>query len=82
MIRPDRIFEDPQRKKTFKGVAYALMALFIAVDFIMPRHHAPFFWDEIPGFSSVFGLAACVLIIAVSKVLGKFWLHKKEDYYD
>jgi hypothetical protein len=36
----------------------------------------------LPGFGSLYGLISCVLIIVVSKLLGKLWLMRREDYYD
>ncbi len=45
--------------------------------------HPPHFWFEwIPAWGSLYGLASCVAIIVVSKVLGKVWLMRREDYYD
>jgi hypothetical protein len=52
------------------------------VDFVIPRHEVHFFGDKIPGFWSLFGFIACVVIIVVSKWLGKHGLMKNEDYYD
>ena len=69
-------------KKVFKGVVYVAMGLLVIADFIIPKHHAIFPWDEIPGFSAVYGFISCVVIIVVSKFIGKVWLQKSEDYYD
>jgi len=45
--------------------------------------HPPHFWFEwIPAWGSLYGLASCVAIIVVSKFLGKAWLMRREDYYD
>ncbi len=45
--------------------------------------HPPHFWFEsIPAWGSLYGLASCVAIIVVSKFLGKVWLMRGEDYYD
>jgi hypothetical protein len=45
--------------------------------------HPPHFWFEwIPAWGSLYGLASCVAIIVVSKFLGKAWLMRPEDYYD
>jgi hypothetical protein len=45
--------------------------------------HPPHFWFEgIPAWGSLYGLASCVAIIIVSKFLGKVWLMRGEDYYD
>ena len=68
--------------RTFKRIAYAVLALTVAIDFLLPRHHAYFFWDDIPGFSAVYGFISCVLIVVVSKALGHYWLERSEDYYN
>ena len=70
------------RTKTVKKIAYGILVLLVIVDFIIPRHEVHFFGDKIPGFWSLFGFSACVVIIIVSKWLGKNGLMKDEDYYD
>ena len=70
------------RTKTVKKIAYGILILLFIVDFIIPRHEIHFFGDKIPGFWSIFGFSACVVIIIVSKWLGKNGLMKDEDYYD
>lgn len=68
--------------KTLKLVAYAILALIVAIDFFIPRHHPHFFWDEVPGFSAIYGFASFFLIVIVSKTLGHYFLGRSEDYYD
>ena len=70
------------RTKTVKKIAYGILVLLVMVDFIIPRYEVHFFGDKIPGFWSLFGFSACVVIIIVSKWLGKNGLMKDEDYYD
>jgi len=67
--------------KTIKTIMYALMALTIAVDFLIPRHEPHFFGDKIPGFWSVFGFVGCILLIKVMKGLAHTILGQREDYY-
>ena len=55
------------RTKTVKKIAYGILVLLVMVDFIIPRHEVHFFGDKIPGFWSLFGFSACVVIIIVSK---------------
>ena len=70
------------RSKAAKRIAYGALIILIIVDFIIPRHEIHFFGDKIPGFWSLFGLIACVLIIIVSKWIGHMGLMKDENYYD
>lgn len=39
-------------------------------------------WDAIPGFYILWSFFGCVIIIYVSKWIGKVFLFRKEDYYD
>ena len=70
------------RKKIVKKLAYGILVLLVMVDFIIPRHEVHFFGDKIPGFWSLFGFTACVVIIIVSKWIGKQGLIKNEDFYN
>ncbi|HBG46412.1 MAG TPA: hypothetical protein DDW94_05415 [Deltaproteobacteria bacterium] len=81
-MRLEKIFDNPQRLQTLKWVLYAAMAVFIVLDFVIPRHHVEFFWDEVPGFSAAFGFAAFVVVVVVAKALGRLFLQKDEDYYE
>lgn len=73
---------DPGNAVKRKVIFYIILVIVFASDFFVTRHHAAFFWDEIPGWSAFYGLVSSVAIIAVFKLLGHAWLLKKEDYYD
>lgn len=70
------------KTKAVKKIAYGALIILIAVDFIIPRHEIHFFGDKVPGFWSLFGFIACVLIIIVSKWIGHMGLMQDENYYD
>ena len=69
-----------------KPLHWILLALPIVgtliLHFFGPEHPYPHAWDKIPLFYGFFGFVGCVLIIVVSKALGKAFLQKKEDFYD
>lgn len=73
---------NPENTGRLKKLLYITLAVIVAADFLVPLEHAAFFWDDIPGWSAVYGFISCVLIIVVSKFLGRRGLMKKEDYYD
>ncbi len=52
------------------------------VPHLFPADHAHFWFEDLPAWGSAYGLLSCVLIIKVSKLLGKLWLMRPEDYYD
>ncbi len=37
---------------------------------------------HVPGFFALLGFLGCVAIILVSKWLGRYWLQRREDYYE
>jgi hypothetical protein len=65
---------------------YSGLALVALAEIVLPRifpgeeSHFPF--EDIPGWGSLYGFVSCVAIIVVSKVIGKLWLARREDYYD
>jgi hypothetical protein len=63
-------------------VVLALMA--VAGDALAPSGpaaHEPPLGPRVPGWYAWFGLVGCVAIVFVSKALGKWWLMRREDYY-
>ncbi len=70
------------RTKTIKRTAYAALILIILIDFFIPRHEIHFIGDQIPGFWSLFGFVACILIILISKWIGRLGIMQDENYYN
>jgi hypothetical protein len=54
----------------------------IAVPRLLGTDHAHFWFEDVPAWGSLYGLVSCVAIIVVSKLLGKLWLARPENYYD
>jgi hypothetical protein len=57
------------------------LGLSVSLDFVLPGAGDGPRWLH-RGFFSWFGFAGCVLIIVGSKLLGRWWLDRPEDYYD
>jgi hypothetical protein len=53
-----------------------------AAPFLLYPDHGHFSFEDFPAWGSLFGLVSCVVIIVVSKLLGKLWLIRRETYYD
>ena len=70
------------RTKTMKKISYTMLILIIVVDFFIPRHEIHFIGDGIPGFWSLFGFVACILIILISKWIGNLGIMQDENYYN
>jgi hypothetical protein len=69
-----------------KRVCYATLAVLALIEIAAPRFlyrgdaHFPF--EDWPAFGSIYGFLSCVVIIVVSKLIGKGWLMRSEHYYD
>ena len=70
------------RRKGVKKIAYIVLILVIITDFFIPRHEIHFIGDQIPGFWSLFGFIACILIILISKWIGHLGIMQDENYYN
>ena len=82
-----RTLEDPARLKRLKVLFYATLVLIAAAEVVLPivlhdEAHHHFAFEGWPAFGSAYGFVSCVLIILVSKFIGKLWLMRKEDHYD
>jgi hypothetical protein len=69
-------------KRTFYASLAALALSEIALPRLFGTDHPHFWFEDIPAWGSIYGLAACVVIIVASKLLGKLWLTRPENYYD
>ncbi len=59
-----------------------LNAATLVLHYLGPEHPHPQAWDAVPLFYAFYGFTGCIVIIVVSKALGKAALQKPEDYYD
>lgn len=63
----------------------SLLAILLAEVIVIHCLHLghPWFWfEKIPGFSSLYGFLSCAALIFVPKWLGKIFLSRREDYYE
>ena len=69
--------------KTYHWILLILLTLAtLVLQYFGPEHPYPHPWDSIPLFYAAYGFFGCLLIIVLSKALGKRLLQKPEDYYD
>lgn len=79
----ERQLEEPVRIKRWFYAGLAVVALAeIVLPRIFPGEAPHFSFESWPAFGSLYGLTSCAAIIVVSKLLGKVWLMRREDYYD
>jgi len=82
----EKILDNPRRFARVKrlGVWFLVVVVVAEVLVVNVFHlgHPHFWFERIPGFGSLYGFVACVLIVVVSKFLGHRGLMRREDYYD
>ena len=82
----EKQLEDPVRlrrmKRWFYGGLAALALTEAAAPFLFYPDHGHFEFEDLPAWGSLYGFISCVVIIVVSKLLGKLWLSRPENYYD
>lgn len=81
----ERQLKDPVRFSRLKRGFYLALAAAAVAEIVTPllsETHSHFRFEDFPAWGSLYGLVSCVVIIVVSKFLGKVWLMKREDYYD
>jgi hypothetical protein len=82
----ERQLEDPLRLARIKRGLYVGLVLVALAEIVLPLifggEHPHFSFESLPAWGSLYGLISCVAIIIVSKLIGKAWLMRREDYYD
>lgn len=58
----------------------SLASIIIEILFVHP--HVLYWWHGFLGFDLIYGFIGCTAIIVVSKLAGKAFIQRKEDYYD
>ena len=79
-----RQLEDPVRFSRIKRAFYGGLVVVAVVEIIalfLFESHPHFAFESWPAWGSLYGLISCVLIIVISKLIGKVWLMRREDYY-
>jgi hypothetical protein len=81
-----RQLEDPLRFARIKRWFYACLVVVAVAEIVLPLvfrgSESHFSFENFPAWGSFYGLISCVAIIVVSKLIGKVWLMRREDYYD
>ncbi len=82
----ERQLEDPVRCKRIKRWFYVGLVVVAGAEIVLPLifrgAHPHFSFESWPAWGSLYGLISCAAIIVLSKLIGKLWLMRREDYYD
>ena len=71
---------------TLNRAFYAWLVMLAITEAVASRflydEPAHFAFEDWPVFGSIYGFFSCAAIILVSKLLGKLWLMRPENYYE
>lgn len=68
------------RKEILAALLIFIILVLAEIFFITP-HKAHYFWQKIPAFFGLLGLAGSVILMVTAKFIGKVFLYRKENYY-
>lgn len=58
----------------------AVLLVLVLIEALWVPHYSPKFpWHHVPGYAAIIGLGACLLVVQLSKALGKWVLQRPED---
>jgi di/tricarboxylate transporter len=60
-------------------LAGALLAFVLVEAVVVPHYHPVFPWHSLPGYSAIIGLVGCIVVVQLSKWLGKALLQQPEE---
>jgi hypothetical protein len=63
-------------------IALVLVIVSLALDILLLREQGSGTWRYFPGFYALFGLIGGFVVIVVSRLLGRYWLERNEEYYN
>jgi hypothetical protein len=63
-------------------IGLALVIVSLALDVLLLREQGVGTWKYFPGFYALFGLIGAAVVIAVSRLLGRYLLERNEEYYN
>ena len=73
------------RLQTMVRVGLAILAALVVADVIpglVNKEHAHTAAEHVSGFWAAFGLLGCLVLVVISKTLGRLGISTREDYYD
>ena len=67
--------------KIWRMLFFAVLAILVVLNFVVPNLHPHFVVDKYPGFWPVFGLVVGVIMIFLVKKIIQPLIKRPEDYY-
>lgn len=74
-------FDKKENIDKLRYLFYLILFILVLLDLFVEKH-PHYGWEKLFGAYALYGFFSCVIIVIFSKLLGKLWLQKPEDYYD
>jgi hypothetical protein len=75
-----RKLDKPQRDLVVPILAAVLVVLMLLEYFVAPHYRPIFPWHHVPGYMGLLGLLSCLVVVILTKLIGKFILQRPEDW--
>jgi hypothetical protein len=69
---------DPTDRIT-AGLSIALLIMVVLEAVAIPHYHPVFPWHFVPGYAAVIGLVGCIVVVQISKWLGRAFLQRPDS---
>ena len=60
----------------------AVLAVLVVIEQFAHHHGPPLPWHEVPGYRTLIGLGSCIIIVLLSKWVGKYFLQRPEETHE
>ncbi|MEF3254563.1 MAG: hypothetical protein K6348_03210 [Deferribacterales bacterium] len=74
-------FDKKENIDKLRYLFYLILFILVLLDLFVEKH-PHYGWEKLFDAYALYGFFSCVIIVIFSKLLGKLWLQKPEDYYD
>lgn len=61
------------------GLTAVLVLMVVVEAVLIPHYHPVFPWHSVPGYAAVIGLFGCIVVVQLSKWLGRTLLQRPEN---
>jgi hypothetical protein len=72
------------KDRVMVGLAIFLLGLVVLEAVAIPHYSPKFAWHSVPGYSAIIGLFGCIVVVLLSKWLGRTLLQRPEgeEFHD
>jgi hypothetical protein len=69
---------NPLKDRVVLAMVAALLLMILLEATLIPHYHPEFPWHFVPGYAAAIGLVGCIVVVQLSKWLGRVLLQRPE----